>query len=143
MCAVTAAERRYMEADLKTASPLRLLLAVYDIAIDALNRAQAAGRGDRQFEDAGITAQQALLTLLEALDHSKSPELAGRLAALYGYWHRRLVEARLDGDTAAVSEVQNGLLELRAAWRQLHDRGVGEAVRHLQAETGRAVSITG
>ena len=143
---MAAAERKYLEADIKTASPLRLVLMVYDIAVSSLARAQTFDPEKERvdFIDAVNKAQEAILTLLEGLDASKSPELAAELSRLYGYLYRRLSDALVDGDLSAVQEARSRLSELRSAWQELLEKGLGEASRSdLATDEGRIVSITG
>lgn len=143
---MAAAERKYLEADVETASPLRLVLMVYDIAVSSLARAKALDPEKERvdFIDAVSKGQEAILTLLEGLDASKSPELAAELSRLYGYLYRRLSNALVDGDLSAIEEAVTRLSELRSAWQELLEKGLGEESRpDSPADEGRIVSITG
>lgn len=142
---MAAAEQRYIDADVNTASPLRLVLITYDVALSNLSRASdidsEAERVD--FNGSVSRARQAVLTLIEGLDYSKSPELASSLGSLYAYLFRRLTDAITDNDATAVSEAYGHLSELRSAWQQLMDEGHGEVNRAAAGRQGRIVSVVG
>ena len=142
---MAAAQQRYLEAEVRTASPLRLVLITYDVALSSLARAAALDPARERFlyVDALSRAQQALLTLMEGLDFARSPELAGQLARLYGYFYRRLAEALADDDRGALEEVRNRLSELREAWQELLERGLDGSARQAPREEGRLLSVTG
>lgn len=143
---MSAAEQKYVEADVGTASPLRLVLMVYDIAVSNLAKAKALDpeKAGAEFIDAIGKAQEAILTLLESLDGSKSPQLVSSLSRLYGYFYGRLTDALTNRDLAAIEEVRLRLSELRSAWQELMEKGLGEVSRSASADTeGRIVSITG
>lgn len=53
------------------------------------------------------------------LDHGLNHELVGQLAALYDYMLRRLVDANLKNDVAALDEVSGLLLTLKNAWDEI------------------------
>jgi flagellar protein FliS len=55
--------------------------------------------------------------LRESLDHKAAPKLTARLDALYDYITRRLLQAQLNDDLAALDECQRLLVPIREAWQ--------------------------
>ncbi|MBN1809269.1 MAG: flagellar protein FliS [Planctomycetes bacterium] len=139
------AGRSYMEADIRTAGPLRLVVLVCDIGIDHLRR--AAGNtavADRdEFVAHTGKAREALMELMEALAPEKCPAVAGNLLALYGYFFRRITEARVDLDAEPLKEVMKLWSELRDGWNQLLEQGLAGSATAGAMETGKVVSVTG
>ena len=57
--------------------------------------------------------------LKSGLDHQQGGEIADNLAALYDYMKRRLMQANLHNDEAAIVEVVKLLENIADAWRQI------------------------
>lgn len=72
--------------------------------------------------------------LLCSLDRDSGGELAQNLSALYEYMGKRLLEANLKNDVAALDEVSRLLTELKGAWESIRP----VAARPAQPETVRA-----
>ena len=141
--------KRYLEADVLTASPLRLVVIVCDFGIDCLNKAAGAAEspdGEGKLEEfTRLTgkARDALLELMGALAPERSPQMAGNLLALYGYFFRRITEARAKVEAAPLKEVAKLWSSLRDAWADVLKSGE-EGKAHAEAgEAGRFVSVTG
>ncbi|MFN3704065.1 flagellar export chaperone FliS [Thermomonas sp.] len=87
----------------------RLRLAAACIEIGDLPR-----KGQALSEASRIIAE-----LDGSLDHSAGGDIADGLAALYDYSQRRLVEANLNNDVAAVQEVDGLIADIEGAWRDI------------------------
>ncbi|MBI4230141.1 MAG: flagellar export chaperone FliS [Planctomycetes bacterium] len=124
--------RSYLESDIRSASPPRLLLMLYEGAIRFCRQGiEAQSRGDRDAKHTAFCrAQDILMELLGALDKSVAPELSGRLSALYVYLHKRLIEGNIKEQPGAAEEVIRHLEVLLGAWR--------EACLALDDEPGRS-----
>lgn len=57
--------------------------------------------------------------LKSGLDPQQGGEIAENLAALYDYMKRRLMQANLHNDEAAIAEVVKLLENIADAWRQI------------------------
>ncbi len=112
--------KSYLESEVRTASPPRLLLMLYEGAIRFCRLGlDALSRGDRDAKNTAFCrAQDILMELLGALDRTVAPELAGRLSALYVYLHRRLIEGNVKEQPEAIEEVVRHLEVLLGAWRE-------------------------
>ncbi len=118
----------YLRSKVLTASPEELRLMLYDGAIKFCRQAvDAIGKGDwESMHNALIRAQKIVLEFNTSLDHEQAPELCDKMAALYNYIYRRLVDANLERDAAAANE-SIGLLEYeRESWLMLIKKLKGE-----------------
>lgn len=119
---------KYREVQVLTASPERLVLLLYEGAIRFLEEARSAlDGGDLVRAHERLTRTQDILTeLIAGLDFSY--EVSGNLYSLYDYFRRRLVEANVRKDPAAVQEVLGFLKELHHTWREaVVSRKAGES----------------
>ncbi|MEO1765702.1 flagellar export chaperone FliS [Thiobacter aerophilum] len=118
----------YTDVDLQTAvataSPVQLIVLLYDGALAAL--ASAKGRmQEMKLAEKGALISKAIGIvegLRSVLDHEKGGEIARNLEALYDYMKRRLASANLRNDPAGLDEVMGLLGNLREAWVALAAR---------------------
>jgi len=111
---------QYIENQLTTASPAKLLLMAFDGAIRfgrIARQKMEARKLDEQSENIRKT-QSILVELMNALNHEANPELARRLDALYTYMFDRLTHANIHDDLKALDEVLDILSQLRDTWAQ-------------------------
>lgn len=109
---------RYLETAVETASPVRLVVMLYDGAIRFLNEAKQAIQ-NRDFETQNLKfqrAQRILAELISCLDFDKGGEVAENLFRLYTYMYNQLVEANLQDSIERTEHVIHLLSELREAW---------------------------
>ena len=121
----------YLRTKVMTASPAQLRLMLYDGAIKFCRQGvDAIGRRDWEaMYESLVRAQKIVLELNTSLRHDQSPEVCDKLAALYNYIYRRLVDANMERDTSPIDEAI-GLLEYeRETWLMVIKRleqGEGE-----------------
>ena len=110
----------YRQGSVLTAPPERLVLMLYDGALRFLGQAAIAMRdGSTVPANERLRKAEAIVDeLLATLDPSAG-EIADRLAAIYVFCRRRLMEAHLERDADKVDEVRGLLAELRDAWAEL------------------------
>lgn len=118
LMSAAAAANRYRGVQLNTASPAQLVVMLYDGIFRFVGEAdEAFGRNDRARAGERIGRAIAIVDELAAtLDTSHAPELAENLLALYGFCKRRLFDANLGRDRAALADVVTSLTPLREAW---------------------------
>jgi flagellar protein FliS len=128
-----AAHDTYLEERVLSADPVELVCMVYQGAIDAVEDArrylatgQVAARSRAVSKACGC-----VLELGGSLDKERGGDLSRRLAELYDYLVRRLMEANLAASEAPLAEVQSLLSTLAEAWREVSPRG-----RHEIPEPG-------
>ena len=123
-----AARARYIKDTIETLSPARLVTMLYDALVSDLERAEAAIAAADNFEaNRRLVKAQAILLELRS---SLKPELwsAGpRLAALYDYLIREVVQANVAKDRTRVAICRELIEPLRDAWHV--------AAREVQSQT--------
>jgi len=114
----------YLRDAVLTASPEQLQLMLYDGAI-RFTRLGMKGIEDQNWEQCfnGFSrAQQIVLELLNALNHDVDRELCSRMAGIYNFIYRKLVEACSLRDLTPAQDAV-GLLEYqRETWVLLIER---------------------
>jgi flagellar protein FliS len=113
-----------LETSVANATPLGLVVLLYDGAIQALaNAKQCVAVGDIAGKAKNVA--KAVDIINKGLNASLDPVVGGKLAldlkALYEYMCRLLVLANLKNDVAALDEVRALLLQLRGAWVAIAD----------------------
>ncbi len=111
-----------VESGVMSASPHQLIVMLFDGALSALLRARIlmnqgniAGKGQAISKAINIIDNG----LKNGLNHEQGGEIADNLAALYDYMKRRLMQANLHNDIAAIEEVTGLLENIADAWRQI------------------------
>lgn len=114
-------QNAYLESTILSADPLELVRLLYRAASDAVRKAAthlAAGRIAERSRQ--ISRAHAILSeLLATLDHSRGGALSGRLAGLYDYMQRRLLEANIHQRPEPLAEVESLLSTLLKGWEQI------------------------
>lgn len=116
---MTQARAAYLDASIATASPARLLVMLLERLVLDVQRGLEAQRA----EDIGESHRQlthAQDIVLELQSTLRPEQLTGgqELAALYGYLHRRLVQANVRKDQEITAECLTLAGDLRDMWRE-------------------------
>lgn len=116
---------QYREMEIRTASPLTLVVRFYDesirmcrSAIEHQQSGNAVGRGEAVSRALALVGE-----LRSALDHDAGGEIARNLDSLYGYVSECLVESSLQGEVLPIERAQGVLAELRDGWVQIQQQG--------------------
>jgi flagellar secretion chaperone FliS len=124
--AAQAYARIGLETGVAAASPQALILMLYDGALRAIadakahmSAAQPGSKGRALGKAIAIVGEG----LRASLDTSRGGPIAQQLADLYDYVERRLLQANVDNDSAALDEVTALLSDLRSAWASLAAQG--------------------
>jgi len=114
-----AVARKYRAAQIESASPGQILLALYDGCIRFCHAAQAQiEAGDVPGKGQSISRAVAILgELRSTLDHEVAPELCDSLERLYVFFQQQLSLANIRMDAGAIAPVVRILGDLRDAWR--------------------------
>lgn len=108
---------QYLQKKAETASPMELIIMLYEGGIKFLNQAKMYGeqkQHDKRCEVL-INAQEVIRELKNSLDMSII-EISPRLASLYNYMLKRLISANVDKKVEYIDEVIRMLSELRDVW---------------------------
>jgi flagellar secretion chaperone FliS len=112
------AHEAYLEGRILSADPLELVRMLYQGAGNAVREARRSlAEGDILGRSRAILrAYEILVELTGALDRSRAGELGERLASLYDYMQRRLIDANLQQADAPLADVLSLLATLAEAW---------------------------
>ncbi len=120
-----ASPQAYREAAVLTASPVQLVVMLYDGVERFLRQAEVVmGEGNvAQAHDRMQRGEAIIDELLRTLDKSAG-EVAERLEAIYVFCKRLMMEARLEKDPSKLAKVRSLMAELRESWAELAESGV-------------------
>lgn len=136
--------RQYRELAVKGATPVGLIILLYDIAIESLARAA------REMEAGNIEARTAELNhalaviaeLQRSLNLEAGGEVARRLTDLYNVARGKILEANIKSSVAIVERLSTVLCSVREAWQVVERTEAGqsgtEAARESTAPTAPA-----
>jgi flagellar secretion chaperone FliS len=112
------AHSAYLESRILTADPLELIRLMYEAAISEVRDARLhLANGDIRARSQAISKACAILIeLTVALDRKAGGEYAERLADLYGYMSRQLMEANFRQREEPLAEVLGLLATLIENW---------------------------
>jgi flagellar protein FliS len=113
----------YLEDRILSADPIELVHLLYQGASTAVADARrhlAAG----QIRERARTISKACDILLElntSLDRERGGAISARLSELYGYMHRRLVEANFRQSDGCLAEIAGLLATLEESWEAVRE----------------------
>lgn len=129
--------QNYLRTRVFTATPEQLQMMLYDGAIRFAEQARPAlEKKDWETSYNMISRAQKIITELTcSLKHDVAPELCGRLAALYSYVYRKLVDASTTHAVESLDDALKILRYQRETWAMLLDQigkqKAGNAARTL------------
>lgn len=111
--------RTYLKNRILNASPMELIIILYEGAITSLKKAkQLAAAKDRPgMCEQVIRAQDMVRELRDSLDMSRG-QIADGLFRLYGFMLQRLIKANLEKEAKYIDEVLLMLTDLKNTWLQ-------------------------
>ena len=116
--------QEYLKTKVMTASREMLTLMLWDGAIRFAEQAKEAIRR-KEIEGsfkALVRSQKIITELSTALKRDINPDLCGKLAALYNFIYRRLVEANITKDEKLVDDALEIMRHQRETWVMLMDK---------------------
>lgn len=127
--------RTYLRNRILNASPMELIIILYEGAITALKRAKEreAAKDRPEMCKQIIRAQDMIRELRNALDMSRG-EIAEGLYRLYTFMVQRLIKANLEKKRKHIDEVIDMLVDLKKTW--LHAVGNLQEKPKMEAPTG-------
>jgi flagellar secretion chaperone FliS len=113
-----------LETRISSATPLELVTILYDGAIDAVRAARGhlASREIHLRSKAITKAVNILIELSRSLNLEAGGELSKRLAGLYDFMQRSLLEANFRQTDEELATTERLLVALREAWATLSHR---------------------
>ncbi|GAX60022.1 flagellin-specific chaperone [Candidatus Scalindua japonica] len=119
----TAQNKSYRKLQVETASPIDLVIMLYDRAIVLFDKARKEIL-DKQYEAKGHTLNKAtsiIFELLSTLDKEKGGEIATSLSGLYNFVLREITDANTNLNTKALDNAKKVMSELRESWNNIKD----------------------
>ncbi len=112
--------KTYQRNEVETASPEKILILLYDGAIQFLNKAKIAMQNNNvpEIHNNIIGCEEIIEEFINTVDEEKGGDFAIRIKALYQYFYNTLVMANIKKDESKIDEVLKHLIELRATWKQ-------------------------
>ncbi|HZL36823.1 MAG TPA: flagellar export chaperone FliS [Tepidisphaeraceae bacterium] len=118
------AAQNYLKTRVQTATPEQLQMMLYDGAIRFAEQTKLA-LVKKDWEGVYThcsRAQKIVAELNSGLKHSIAPDMCGKLAALYNFIYRKLVEASTQHTLQSIDEALRLLHYQRETWVLLLDR---------------------
>ncbi len=111
----------YLQTKVMTASPEQLRLMLYDGAVRFCRQARhALGKSDFEGSYTAIVrAQKIMLELSGSLNHDHDADLCDKLAAIYDYVYRLLVDANMKREPEPLDEAIRLVEFQRETWAML------------------------
>jgi flagellar protein FliS len=115
------ARSHYRESAVRGASPVRLVICLYEQAIEDLRRAVAAlERGDVEGRTRGINHALTVIAHLQgSLDMQQGGEVAANLNGFYGLIRAGLVQAQVKESARILQEQISLLVTIHEAWLEV------------------------
>ena len=142
----TQMTNNYRETQVMSASPMELVLMLYDECIRNLGEAEKAfaiGGPDRfqQINSKMLHAQDVITELAVSLDLDQGGEFAQNMNRLYDFMVNHLSEAHIEkSDVAPVIAVKELMMELKEAWEEVADKAPATEHVHEQSDMGRVLA---
>ncbi len=121
-----AAHATYQQAQIGSAGPLRIVVLLYEGAL------QFSQQALEKFDEPAVRGQalgrahRIISELFAALDYEKGEEIATNLDALYGFLLDALTRANVNGEERALKDAIAVLKSLLPAWRTIESRSQNE-----------------
>lgn len=133
-------KREYREAAVRNATPVRLILILYEAAIEDLRRISAAMQDNdvQRRTDEAHHFLQVLNQLQGSLDMERGGDVAANLDRYYGLVRSRLLHAEMNNSTHIVQDMLGQFLSLHQAWLEV-DRATNVPA-HQRAQDEPAAS---
>ena len=114
----TPQTKSYKKLHVETASPVDLVIMLYDRAIVLLDKAKNE-ISEKQYEEKNSTlgkASDIIFELITILDKDKGGEIATSLSSLYNFVLREITDANSNLNIKALDNAKKILSELRESW---------------------------
>lgn len=124
---------RYQETDASSVGPEKLIVMLYEKLLDHINRAaEDCENGNvRRANNNVNSAQDIVVELRNALDHSFDSDISINLQSLYDFIFQENISFIIDHDAKHLANVHLVLEPLLHAWRQIPPGSAEQARRDL------------
>jgi flagellar protein FliS len=115
------AAQSYLRTKVLTATPEQLQMMLFDGIVRFGEQARVALEQKNYEQSHSLISrmQKIIAELTSSLKHEVDPDLCGKLASLYNYAYRKLIEANVDRSIEALDDALNILKFQRETWGML------------------------
>jgi flagellar protein FliS len=120
--------RQYRELAIKAATPVGLIVLLYDMAIESLAQAmRELDRGDIEARTADLNHTLSVISELErALNFEAGGDVAVRLANFYNVARCKILEANIKSNKETLERLAGVLTSIREAWHIVEQKTGGQ-----------------
>jgi flagellar protein FliS len=114
------ARRGYQESAVRGATPIELVILLYDSAIEDMRRALTAMQNS-EIENRSVQIAHALMVLQQlqgTLDFERGGSAARQFEQFYNLVRAKLLEAQIRGSSELMSQQIRSMSEVRDSWAQ-------------------------
>jgi flagellar protein FliS len=121
MIHASRAAQSYLQTQVRSSSPLELVVMLYDGALRSTTAAcEAMRRGDIPARRAALSKTMAIIGELQnTLDMKSGGDVAVQLDQLYGWMTSHLLQAAVRQEAGPIEDVRRVLETLRDGWHQI------------------------
>ena len=114
----------YRDTQIMTASPMELIIMLYNDCIQSLEKAENAFNSEdpnkiEQINNYILHSQNVITELIVSLDMEKGGEIAVNLERLYDFMISNLSNANVVKIASPITEVREMMIDLREAWLEI------------------------
>ncbi|MEI6512242.1 MAG: flagellar export chaperone FliS [bacterium] len=115
---------QYRKTAVNTASPLELVVMLYDGAIRFIDAGKIAmAKKDLEAQNTNLQkAQKVINELITCLDMQRGGEIATNLFSIYNFVNNQLIEANINDREDLLDGAKSLLINLREAWITIKDQ---------------------
>ncbi|MFQ5691673.1 MAG: flagellar export chaperone FliS [Nitrospinota bacterium] len=116
----------YRMTEINTASPVRLIVLLYEGAIRNIKKGEILLQDPNSFVEAGVhllKAMDIVSELMGCLKPDSSPEISDNLSKIYAYVIGRIGRALQDKDPAPLAGATEIMSSLSSAWAEIDSGG--------------------
>ncbi len=137
----------YKETQIETASPVKLIVILYEIIINSIEQAKSY-MAEKKYDLVNkelSRAQDGIIELIAALDFERGGDIAKNLYSIYLFCSRRLFEGNIEKNPQMLDEVKNILSNLKEAWEKISTMVSEETTIQSQStkEPTKSIDIEG
>jgi len=137
----------YKETQIETASPIKLIVILYEIIINSIEQAKSY-MAEKKYDLVNkelSRAQDGIIELIAALDFERGGDIAKNLYSIYLFCSRRLFEGNIEKNPQMLDEVKNILSNLKEAWEKISTMVSEETTTQSQSpkEPTKSIDIEG
>lgn len=112
--------KQYQQTQIQTATPEKLLIMLYNGAINFLNKSKVylEQRDFAQTNTFLLKAQAIITEFMNTIDWDPNPEFAQNLYNLYEFMNYTLIQANIHKDAEKIDVVIDLLKTLKSAWEE-------------------------